>query len=78
MGLDKYSVDEFNGPEQSPVYVTDDPSESNYKDSTFNVTDPDDWSNNDIDDVCALVDTGAMVTCTGTKHYSQLQTLHQA
>ena len=29
---------------------------------------PYDWSNDNIDDVCTLVNTGAMVTCTGTKH----------
>ena len=66
--LDDNSVDEFDTPEQSPVYDTDDPSKIKYDDSPCTVIDSYDWSDDDIDDVRALIDTGAMVTCTGTKH----------
>ena len=66
--LDDNSVDEFDAPEQSPVYDTDDPSDIDYNDSPCTVTDSYDWSDSDIEDIYALVDTGAMVTCTGTTH----------
>ena len=65
---DYNSVDEFDTPEQSPVYDTYDPSDIDYDDLPCTVADPYDWSDDDIDDICALVDTGAMATCTGTKH----------
>ena len=66
--LDDNSVDEFDTPEQSPVYDTDDPSDIDCDDSPCTIADSYNWSNNNIDDICALVNTGAMVTCTGTKH----------
>ena len=66
--LDDNSVDEFDTPEQSPVYDTDDPSDIDYDDLHCTIADPYDWSDDNIDDICALVDTRAMVTCTGTKH----------
>ena len=62
------SVDEFDTPEQSPVYDTNDPSDIDYDDSPCTIANPCDWSDDDIDNVWALVDTRAMVTCTGMKH----------
>ena len=70
VGLDDNSVNKFDTHEQSPVYDTDDPpsEDLDYKDSPSPIVDPYDWTNDDIDDDCALIDTGAMVTCTGNKH----------
>ena len=70
VGLDNDSVDEFDTVDQSPVYNTDDqhPEHLGYEDSPSPIADSYNWTNNDIDDDCALIDTGAMVTCTGTKH----------
>ena len=69
VGLDDDSVDEFATPEQSTVYDTDDPNRPTirYENTQSPITDSYDWANDDIDDVRALVDTGAMVTCTGDK-----------
>ena len=64
MALDDKSVDKFYNPEQSPVYNTDDPPKLAYKDSPCTVTDPCDWTNDDIDVVCTLVNMGS----TGLKH----------
>ena len=69
--LNDYSVDEFNTPEQSTIYDTGNPSTLDYNDLPCNVADLYDWTNDDIDDICTLVDTGAMVTCTGAKHIIQ-------
>ena len=71
--LDDNSVDEFDTPEQSPVYDTDNPSDIDYNDidyddSPCSIADPYDWPDDNINNIHALVDTGAMVTCTGTKH----------
>ena len=79
ISLDDNSVDEFETADQSPVYDTDDPHSRHldydnsprhldYDDSPSPIADPYDWTNDDIDDDRALIDTGAMVTCTGTKH----------
>ena len=68
IGLNDESIDEFDTPEQSTIYDTNNPSALDYKDSPCTVADLHNWTNNNIDNVCALVDTGAMVTCTGTKH----------
>ena len=69
VGLDDDSVDEFATPEQSTVYDTDDPNRPTirYENTQSPITDSYDWANDDIDDIRALVDTGAMVTCTGDK-----------
>ena len=69
VGLDNDSVDEFATPEQSAIYDTDDPDRTSvqYENSQPPITDSYDWGNDDIDDVRALVDTGAMVSCTGDK-----------
>ena len=69
LGLDNISVDKFVTPEQSLVYNIDDPLEElDYKASPSPIADSYDWANDDIDNACALIDTGAMVTCTGTKY----------
>ena len=68
VGLDGNSVDKFDNPEQSPVYITSNPSELDYKHSPCTVADLYDWTDDKIDNVCTIVDTGAMVICTGTKH----------
>ena len=72
VGVDDDSDDEFDTPEQSPVYDTDDPTGDNPIDyhnaPPDTVSDSYDWEDDDIDDVRALIDTGAMVTCTGEKH----------
>ena len=62
VGLDNDSVDEFDTLEQSPVYDTDDPHSENldYKDSPNPIADSYDWTNDDIDNDRALIDTGAM------------------
>ena len=70
VGLDNSSVDKFDTPEQSPIYDTDDPpsEDLDYEDSPSPFANSYDWTNDDIDDACALIDTRAMVTCTGTKY----------
>ena len=71
VGIDNNSIDKFDTQDQSPVYDTDDPAQSeypiDYDNSPCQVTDTYDWQDNNIDDVCALIDTGAMVTCIGLK-----------
>ena len=65
----EHLINENTTSEQSPVYNTDNPSELDYKDLLCTVADPYDWTDDDIDNVCAIVDTGgAMVTCKGTEH----------
>ena len=64
---DDNSVDEFCAPDQSPVFNTNDPSMPSYTNTASPFDDPYDSSTDDIDDVRAMIDTGAMVTCTGNK-----------
>ena len=73
VGINDDSDDEFDTPDQSPIYDTDDPiindSAVDYQNTPPVATsDLYDWEADDIDDVRALIDTGAMVTCTGDKH----------
>ena len=73
VGVDDDSDDEFDTPDQSPVFDTDDPIADNTAVDCQNAPpttplDPHDWEDDDTDDVRALIDTGAMVTCTGNKH----------
>ena len=68
VGNNNNSIDKFNTQDQLPVYNTDDPAQSqypvDYDNSPCKVTDTYDWQDNSVNDVCALIDTGAMVTCT--------------
>ena len=73
VGVDDDSDDEFDTPDQSPVHDTDDPIADDTAVDCQNAPpttplDPHDWEDDDTDDVRALIDTGAMVTCTGDKH----------
>ena len=71
VGTDDNSIDEFDTQEQSPVYDTDDPTQTkypvDYANSPCDATDTYNWQDDNVDDVRALIDTGAMVTCTGLK-----------
>ena len=71
VGADNDSVDEFDSADQSPICDTDDPQPEHaidFDDTPCAIADTHNWDDDDIDDVRALVDTGAMVTCTGLKH----------
>ena len=75
--LDENSVDEFNTPEQSPVYDTD-PSDIDYNDSPCTIADPYDWSNDDINDICETCQYQSNGHLYWYKtHYASLQTLHK-
>ena len=53
VGLDDNSIDEFDTPDQSPVYDTDDlhPCNLAYDNSPCDVADPYDWNDDSIDDI---------------------------
>ena len=73
VGIGDDSDDEFDTPEQSPICDTDDPAENDptvacCDDPPDMASDSHNWEDDDTDDVRALIDTGAMVTCTGDKH----------
>ena len=65
VGLDDDSIDEFDTPMRDTVpstYAVD------FNDTPCQAEDPYNDFDDDIDRVRALVDTGAMVTCTGQQH----------
>ena len=64
VGLDDESIDEFDTMPTSTksAYPVD------FDDTPCDTADPHNWQDDDLDDVRALVDTGAMVTCTGQRH----------
>ena len=66
VGLDDDSVDEFD----TPLHNASDASRHpiNFDDAPCDAADLHNWDNDDIDDVHASVNTGAMVTCTGQQH----------
>ena len=80
------SDDKFDTPDQSPIYDTDDPQHASV-DLAYqnvppdNIADQYDWQDDDPDDIRALIDTGAMVTCTGNKqaihHYKPYTKIHR-
>ena len=66
VGLDDDSVDKFDTPMRDTATPPTCPVDFN--DAPCQAEDPCDDFDDDIDRVRALVDTGAMVTCTGQQH----------
>ena len=63
VGLNDNLVDEFDAPLHNPSDSLTHP--VNFDDAPCDTADPCDWHDNNINKACALVNKGAMVTCTG-------------
>ena len=68
VGLDDDLVDEFDTPLHNTPESDNSTCPVNFDDAPCNTADPCNWQDDNIDKVRTLIDTGAMVTCTGQQH----------
>ena len=74
VGLDDDSIDEFDTPMRDSATPSTCPVD--FDDTPCQTEDPHDAFDDDIDQVRALVDTGAMVACTGQQNIMHGHSAH--